>query len=65
MQCVGEEVCTGQLILKEKKVEVKSTTYIYEWAEWLIILNTFQSSSRYHFADEQRKVEKGVHIKFK
>ena len=51
--CIGKEVCAGQLNLKEMEVEIKSTAYIYEWAEFLIILNTFQSSSRFHFSNEQ------------
>jgi len=63
--CVGEEVCADQLNLKEMEVEIKSAIYIYEWAECLIILNTFQSLSQFHFSDEQRgKVEEGVHVEF-
>ena len=47
------------------EVEVKSAAYIYEWAKYLIILNTFQSSSWFHFSDKQQgKVEEGVHVEF-
>ena len=46
-------------------MEVKSAAYIYEWAKYLIILNTFQSSSQFYFSEKQRgKVEEGVHVEF-
>ena len=50
--CVGvlvKKFVPAKLFLKGMDVEVKLAVYIYEWVKCLIILNTFQSSSRFHF----------------